>query len=64
MNAEFPFKYGTFQLRGTPQKFTNVQEDGPEKFAPSSNLVRLIPKSILYRSKRHGVRVPSRSSIV
>ena len=37
-------KSGMYHLREPPQKFTIVQEDGPERFAPSSNLVRLIPK--------------------
>jgi len=37
-------KSGMYHRREPPQKFTIVQEDGPERFTPSSNLVRLIPK--------------------
>ena len=49
MQVGIPWYQGNFHLRETPQRFTTVQEDGPERFFPCSNLAWLIPKRILCR---------------
>ena len=49
MQVEIPVYQGNFHLREAPQKLTTVQEDGQERFAPSSNLAQLIPKRSLCR---------------